>query len=144
MAAGGRTYLAGFKEAREVLQELSRGVQRGVGKRALQVPAELIAGAVRAKAPVSNRAGNPTPGSLRGSIKVVPSRTVKGSVRVAVLAEDIAAVPNEFGTSKMPAQPFFRPAADATRDAAGRAFGAALKPEVEKAAAKAAAKGLKG
>jgi len=134
-----KTELAGFRETREALQELSKTVQRNVGRRALRVPAELIADATRQRAPVSSRPDNPTPGSLRASVSVVNAKAKSGAA-VAVLVEDVAAVPNEFGTTKMSAQPFFRPAIQASEAAALHAFGNALKPEVEKAAAKAAKK----
>lgn len=142
--AKGVTRIEGFKECREVLQELSKTVQRNVGKRALLAPATVIAAAVKAKAPVSSRGGNPTPGSLRDSVTVAPEKSSqKGVAQIAVVAADVAAVPNEFGTTKMEAQPFFRPAVDTARLAAGQAFAAALKPEVDAAVARAAKRAAK-
>lgn len=134
---------SGFKEARETLQALSKTVQRNVGKRALRAAAEIMSGAVRSKAAVSDAPYNTSPGSLRDSVKVVPSRAEKGQPRIAVLADDIAAAQNEFGNSDMAAQPFFRPGVDASSDAAFSAFAAALKTEVD-AAARSAAKRSNG
>jgi HK97 gp10 family phage protein len=134
-----KTQLAGFRETREALQDLSKTVQRNVGRRALRVPAEIIADATRALAPVSSRPDNPTPGSLRASVSVVNAKARSGAA-VAVLVEDPAAVPNEYGTSKMAAQPFMRPAINANEARCIAAFGQAIKPEVERAAAKAAKK----
>lgn len=144
MASGGRSYISGMKGCREALQEFSRTVQRNVGKRALRAPAEVIARAVRAKASVSSRGNNPTKGSLRESVTAAPARAEKGRPTVVVLAADVAAVPNEFGTSKMKAQPFFRPAVDGARDQAGAAMADALKSEVDAAAQRAARRAQKG
>lgn len=138
-AAWGR--VEGMKEAREALQELDRRTQIGVGKRALRAPGEVFVRAVKAKAPVSRRAGNPTPGSLRESITIGDARTSRGSARLAIIADDVAAVPNEFGTSKMTAQPFFRPAVDAHRAEAAGAMADSVKTEVDAAVAKAARRG---
>ena len=126
-----RSYLTGMKECRGALQELSRGVQRNVGKRSLKAPADVLAAAIRSRAPVRE-------GNLRNSIKVVPAKTSKGRPRIAVLVDDISAVPNEFGTSKMAAQPFARPAVDAARERAASAMAEALKSEVGAATARAA------
>jgi HK97 gp10 family phage protein len=135
--------IEGFKECREALQELSKGVRRGVGKRALLAPAAVIAAVVKARAPISNDPHDRSPGSLKDSVKAVTDKSVKGGPRAAVLAADPAAVPNEFGTHKMAARPFFRPAVDAARAAAAVAFAAALKSEVDAAVKRAAAKAAK-
>lgn len=135
--------IEGFKECREALQELSKTVQRNVGRRALLAPAGVIAVAVKVKAPVSSDPRDPTPASLRESVQIVPEKSRGTAAQVAVVAEDEAAVPNEFGTTKMTAQPFFRPAVDGARAAAGAAFAAALKPEVDAAVARAAKRAAK-
>jgi HK97 gp10 family phage protein len=136
--AKGVTRIEGFKECRETLQELSKTVQRNVGKRSILVPAGVIAAAIRAKAPVSSDPRDPTPGSLRDSVTVRPDKARKGVVSAVVLVEDPAAVPNEFGTHKMTANPFGRPAVDGARAAAGAAFAEALKGEVDAAVARTA------
>lgn len=133
-----RSEVKGMRECRESLQSMSRAIQRNVGKRSLQAPAGVLERAVKARAPVSGRASNPTRGSLRDSVKVAPARAERGRPTVVVIAEDIAAVPNEFGTSKMKAQPFFRPAVDGAREAAGAAMAEALKVETDAAIARAA------
>ncbi|SMF70530.1 HK97-gp10 family putative phage morphogenesis protein [Allosphingosinicella indica] len=131
-----RTHVTGFREARLALETLSKATQKNVGKRALMAPARVLAGAVAAKTPVKT-------GTLKSSVKAVPSKMEKGRPRAAVLADDVAAVPIEFGTSKMTARPFFRPAVEAARDMAGRAFAAALKPEIDAAVERAAKRGAK-
>ena len=139
-----RSHITGMKGCRESLQQLSRAVQRGIGKRALQAPAGVIAAAVKSRAPVSGRGNNPSRGSLRDSVKVAAARAEKGRPTVVVLADDVAAVPNEFGTSSMAAQPFFRPAVDAVREQAGAAMANALKSEVDAAVVRAAKRAAKG
>ena len=138
--AKGVTRLAGMREAREALQQLSKAVQRGVGKRALRVPARIVAEDTDRRAKVSSRASNPTPGSLKASPQVVDAKSEKGSPRIAVLVEDPAAVPKEYGLGQKdyPAEPFFRPAVEAVREVAGRAMTAALRQEVDAAAHRAA------
>lgn len=123
--------MEGMGECLAALRELEKAAQNKIGKRALKAPATVIARAVQAKAPVSSRPTNPTPGSLKASVKVVSSRKEKGGPRIAVIADDVAAVPNEYGTSKMSPQPFFRPAVDTAREAAGQAMAEALKQEVD-------------
>lgn len=132
--------LEGMRQARETMQELSKAVQRNIGKRALQQPAGIIAREVEVRAKVSNRVGNPTPGSLKASPVVVPAKSEKGRPRVAVLVEDEAAVPKEYGLGRKdyPAEPFFRPAVDAKRAQAGQAMADAVRAEVDAAVARAA------
>ena len=138
------TELAGAKETREALQELTKTVQRNVGRRALRVSAQIIASATEARAPVSSRASNRSPGSLKQSVDVVPHRSKVGAA-IAVIVKDVAAVPVEFGLTNRnyAAQPFFRPAISASESAAIAAFEAALKQEVEAAAARAAKRSAK-
>ena len=144
MARAGRSSLEGYKECREALQILSKAVQRGVGTRALASAAEMGAGLVRAAAPVSTDPNNKTPGSLRDSVRVDKrEKNQRGRPRVAIRADDVAAVPNEFGTSKMAAQPFFRPTIDANRPAIAAKFGGELKSETDAAVARAAKRAAK-
>jgi hypothetical protein len=126
--------LEGVREARETMQELSRAIQRNVGKRALKTgPGPVFVRSIKAKAPVSDRPTDPTPGSLRDSIKVVDTKAEKGRPTVAILADDIAAAPNEFGLKhrRYRPQPFFRPGIDAAREEAGAAMVEALKVEAD-------------
>lgn len=136
--------LVGFKECREALQELSRTVGGNAVKRALRPAADLVGDAAQANAPVSTRPFNPTPGSLKASKAIKPGRGSK-TPTVAVIFEDIAAVPTEYGLTgrDYPPKPWFRPAVDANETAAIHRFGTALKPEVEQAAAKAAKRSAK-
>jgi HK97 gp10 family phage protein len=131
-------YIAGVKEAREALQELDRRVQTAVGKRILRAPANVLIRFVKAKAKVSSDPSDKTPGSLRDSVKIGRTSSRKGQARLEIIADDIASVPNEFGTSKMQAQPFFRPGVDAGRNLAAEVAANAIRPEVDAAIARAA------
>jgi HK97 gp10 family phage protein len=135
-----KTGLVGMKECREALQQLDIVVARAAGRRALQRPAEMILAAVRATAPVSMRETNPSIGSLQASGKIARHRRVKQLATVAVIFEDPAAVPYEYGTTKQPARPWFRVAVDAIEPAAIAVFGRELRREVLGEAAALAAK----
>ena len=146
MARGEIGTLAGMREARETLAELSKTVARNVGKRALkQGPGLVFVRSIKSKARVSSRANDPTPGSMRDAVEVVDSRAEKGRATVAILVDDVAAVPNEFGLKhrKYPAKPFMRPGVDSARIEAAEALAVELRSEVDKAAAKAAKRGAR-
>jgi hypothetical protein len=134
--------LEGFKECREVLQDLSKRVQRGVGLMTLNIPANMVANAIRNVAPVSSDPRDKTPGSLKASIQVVKGRGKKYVTKV-VMMEDVAAVPQEYGTTRQPAYPFARAAIASVESSASAAFAVALKAEVEAAAARSAKRALK-
>lgn len=144
MAKGAISRLEGFKEAREALQALSRSVQRGALKRSLNAPADLLVKRLKERTPVSDDPYNKTPGSLRDGTKRVPARARKGTPRVAVVIEDIAAVPIEFGTSKMEAKPYVRDTTDNSRTAMAEVLGEAAKAEIDQAAERSAKRALKG
>lgn len=129
-----------MRECREALQELSRAVQTRVGKKSLAAGGEVWVERQRATLPVSSSPYDKTPGSLRAAPEVVSSRKERGGPRVALLIDDIAAVPGEFGTSKMQAHLKVRAVTNAARDAMGLAVGEALKVETEAAARRAASK----
>ncbi|MGK2908747.1 MAG: hypothetical protein ACSLE1_02960 [Sphingobium sp.] len=135
MARSGR--LEGFKEVSKSLNDMSRAAARGVGRRSLKIPAEMLAREVRQNAAVLT-------GALYESVDVVAAKSQKGAPRIAVLASDIASVQEEFGNSKELATPFFRPAIDQGQDRRFKAFADALTIETNDSvirAAKAAAKG---
>lgn len=138
-----RTYLTGFREAREAMQEMSKAAQRGIGKRALKAGAQVLVDRLKQKTPVSQDKHDKTPGSLRDNTKVVDSRSEKGSPRVSVLINDVAAVPIEMGTTKMRARPYARNTERNARDEVGVRVGERLKIEVELAARRAARRAAK-
>lgn len=144
MARGATSHIEGMKEAREALQELAKATQTNIGKRALNAPADVFVFGIKARTPVSSDPRNPTKGSLRDAMRKGKSSVKKGSARLDLINDDIASVPNEFGTSKMAAQPFFRRGIDANREAAAMAMAEAIKMEVDVAVQRAARKGAKG
>lgn len=130
----------GFDEAIAGMREMKKAVQRGIARTVLRAPARLLADAVRQNAPEFQ-------GNLKAAVKVVSSkaRRRRGStsaVELAVLVDDPAAVPNEYSNVHIdPAQPFFRPAIDANLEAIKAAIIAGIKPAIEAAAKRAAARG---
>lgn len=136
--AGPIARIEGFKECREALQELSRTVQCNVGRRSLRAAADVWLGRQKASLPVSGRDTDPSRGSLKASPEMAKSRNERGGPRVALLIEDPAAAPGEFGTLKMQPHLKVRATTDSARDAMGAALGSALKVEVDAAARRAA------
>ena len=110
---------------------------RGVGRRALRTPADILAQEMRARAPKLS-------GALEDSIGVVPERARRGAPRLAVEAADVAAPQQEFGNSDMAAQPFARPSVDAKKGEMLERFGAALTAEVDAAVIRKAKRAAKG
>lgn len=130
---GAISRLEGMGPSLKALRQLSDHVQKKVGKIALKAGAQPLVTRVKGKAKVSSRADNPTPGSLRQSVHDKPGRPSRGMDTRAIIADDVAAVPKEFGLARRdyPAEPFFRPAVDAGRAEAGQAIADAIKNEVE-------------
>jgi HK97 gp10 family phage protein len=127
--------LKGFKECREALQDMPEMIQRLTVRGPLIEAARTIHKEVESRAPVSARPSNPTPGSLKAGGRARRHRRGRGSLdTVAVQFTDPAAVPNEYGTTKMAAQPYFRPAVDAVEAEVMARFGESLKQAVDKAA----------
>ncbi|QHD68221.1 hypothetical protein GS397_14995 [Sphingobium yanoikuyae] len=125
----------GFGQASRQLAEMSKAASRGVGRKALQVPAEMLARDVRSRVPVLS-------GDTYESVDVKPAKQ-KGGVAVQVVAEDIASVQLEFGNSDQQATPFFTPAIDEGFDQRNRAFADALMIETEDAVIRRAARAAK-
>ena len=127
---------AGFKELDDDFKLLSNAEQRKVSRKAVRAGAVVFRDAVRANAPVRS-------GLLKRSISV---DTVRGSLTAGVKFKKVPAKKKgkkgkhkhktmpyywyflEHGTSKMPAQPFVRPAFDANvKQAEEAAFNQYLK-----------------
>ncbi|GLV22006.1 hypothetical protein TomMM35A_18590 [Sphingobium sp. TomMM35A] len=131
MARGG-SRLEGFRETSRQLNEMSKAMARGVGRKSLMVPAELLARGVRRRVPVLS-------GDTYESVDVLPAKQRKG-VAVQVVVEDIASVQLEFGNSDQAATPFFRPEVDAGRAGRDQAFADALMIETNDAVIRKAAR----
>lgn len=133
--------LQGFREASRQLNEMSKATARNVGKRALQTPAGILRDEMIARVPVVK-------GDLRAAIRTKPERAYKGRPNVGVIADDIAAVPLEYGNPAggrfQPAEPFARPSLDSRKEQMLGRFGEALKDEVEKSVIRAAKKAARG
>lgn len=125
---------AGFKELDADFKLLSNAEKRQVSRKAVRAGAVVFRDAVRANAPVRS-------GVLKRSISV---DTVRGSLTAGVKFKKVPAKKKgkkgkhktmpyywyflEHGTSKMPAQPFVRPAFDASvKQAEEAAFNQYLK-----------------
>lgn len=130
--------LEGIPEARKALQEMSRALKRGIGQRALKRGGKVFVDRLQAVMPVSSNPRDPTPGSLKAAPRIVPAKSERGDPRVALLIEDPAAAPGEFGTSKMKKHLRIRPTVDETRDEAGSVINEWLVIEVNAAVARAA------
>ena len=126
--------IAGFKELEADFKLLSNAEQRKVSRNAVRAGAVVFRDAVRANAPVRS-------GLLKRSISV---DTVRGSATAGVKFKKVLAKKKgkkgrhksmpyywyflERGTAKMPAQPFVRPAFDASvKQAEEAAFNQYLK-----------------
>jgi len=114
----------GFREASRQLNEMTKAMARGVGKRSLPVPATILRDEMKARVSVLS-------GTTRESIEIGPEKARKGRPQINVTAADIASIQLEFGNSHMPAEPFARPAVDSKKDAMLAAFGEKLKGEVD-------------
>ncbi len=131
----------GYREASRQLNEMSKAMAAGVGRRSLQIPAGILRDEMKDRVPKLT-------GTTESSIAIGKERARKGSPQVNVIADDIAAVQLEFGNSDQPATPFGRPSLDSKQSAMFDAFGEALKGEVDRTvirkAAAAARKAAKG
>ena len=125
--------ISGFREASKALNDMSKAMARGVGRRALKVPATILADEMRQKVPVLS-------GTTRESIEVGKQASFKGRPATNVTVADIASVQLEFGNSDMEAQPFARPALEAASGRMLEGFGSALKDETDKAVIRQAAR----
>lgn len=139
--------IEGFREASRTLSDLSKTVAKNVGKRSLMPGAKLLRDAVSSNAPRLE-------GNLADSVIVTDKMTKAtkrrkkragdNSVEVYVIADDPAAVPQEYGTHDMPAQPYFARSVASTKARIFELVGEAIRQETTKAAQRAAKKAAKG
>lgn len=137
-------HVAGLKELQAALKELPQRIARNVLRGAVGAGAAVIRNEAKARAPVSTgdaRAGHPPPGTLRRSIYQKQIRELSSAVKqtfyVGVrkgkhyrnqgkkgnLSQDAYyAKFVEFGTAKMAARPFMRPAFEAKKGEAVQAI----------------------
>lgn len=125
MMARNSGQLTGFREASRQLNEMKKSAAQGIGRRALQVPAQILR--EEAKVRVSKRTG-----ATEASIVVGKERARKGQPQVNVTVEDIASVQLEFGNHHQVAEPFLRPSVNAKSGEMFERFGESLKGEVDR------------
>lgn len=137
-----RVKFEGGRALDAALSQFNERKRRAIGRKALDNAGEIMAKAMRSKAPVEQ-------GGLRESIDV--SGTLSKSARSAhrKVAEQEryvgpdsrpAAVQQEFGNENHPPQPFARPAFDETQDEVLKRLGDELWVGIEQAARSAARK----
>lgn len=138
--------ITGLKELEKGLMELKSATAKNVARRTLKEAGEPVARAARALAPVDEA-------DLRESIDVserlAPSVRKQKSKQSALEmyvgpGQHPQAITQEFGTWFHPAQPFMRPAWASTQMQALDIMVTLLGIEIEKAAARARRKALKG
>lgn len=136
-----RVQISGFKEMHDALGELKKSTERALLKRVATKALQPFVERARMLAPVDT-------GYLRDSILVGTKLTRDAKRRakkdpaqgVRVFAGTAArnGVPREFGTAKIPAHPFMRPAWAATKDIVLNNVERELRAGIEKTAARAA------
>lgn len=113
-----RSQVTGLKECNEVLKRLPERVQKRVLANAVRAGATVVNRAVKAAAPVGDEKSPASKqyGSIKQNIRVQRLRKVpKTAAGHRVWTKDAFwAMFYEFGTSRQPARPFFRPAWDAS------------------------------
>jgi len=125
--------ISGLREIEQALRRIARATPEAVQREALHDAGEIVAERARSLVPV--RSGN-----LRDSIAVADEGQSgvlsQGGVEVFVgpQADGFYGHFVEFGTVNMAAEPFMRPAFDATRDEVMDRLGGDLWRPIEKAA----------
>ncbi len=141
--------LTGFKELASALRELPQKVARNALRSAVNAGATQIRKQARLNAPVDS-------GLLKKNIYQKQSRSASGPERQTVIVGVRSGKARnkdgskkelpyywrfmEFGTSKMPAAPFLRPAFDTQKDAAIKAIADKLDERIQKYAVELARK----
>lgn len=140
--------IAGLRELQQALKELPQNIAKNVLRGAVNAGASVIKKEAASRAPVytgSVTAGHPPPGTLRRAVYQKSIRELSNNVKQTAfvgvrkgkqfqkqgkkgnLSQDaFYARFVEFGTSKMPAQPFIRPAFEAKKNDAVEAIKAYL------------------
>jgi HK97 gp10 family phage protein len=137
--------LTGFKELAEALKKLGPKVAKNGLRRATSAGAAIVRNDARARAPVDTgemkrdimmkRARDVKGGDTTGAQYIVYVRSGKKS-RLAGKKRDIQRDSYywkfiEFGTAKMAAKPFLRPAFEANKEAAVEAIGKSLDETIQ-------------
>lgn len=129
--------IEGMDALDKAVRKLPKNVQKRVLKGALRAGGRVIAKDAKQRVPVNT-------GTLKKSIKVVAGKSKQNGALVFVTTSKGGGAKYdafyshmiEFGTSKMPARPFLRPAFDTTQQETIKAIGDALEKGILKEAAK--------
>lgn len=137
--------ISGLKELKDALQKLPERVQKRVLRGATMAGAQVIKKAAKQRAPVGTvphkdaKGRTIAPGNLRKSII---ARAKKGASKTSVTvsvgpsSRGFYGMFHEFGTSKMAARPFLRPAFDDNKERAVEAIKERLSAGIEREANK--------
>jgi HK97 gp10 family phage protein len=137
--------ISGLDGIAKTMAQLPKSVERKLAIASLRGGGKIIVDAARLLAPVGSgarykypfRGKRRRPGALRRSIT---QRAKRGFVPTLQIGIRSGAAPHahmvEFGTSKMAARPFLRPALDTNKDKVIRVTGNSLGPAIEKEAAR--------
>lgn len=136
----------GLKELDAYLQTLPAKVEAKVLRGAVRAGSNVMAAEARARAPIlKEEVDNRVPGALKKSIRIMSTVVRNGTVLGGVAAGGGAKVKRggirgmadafyakfvEFGTVKMPAIPFMRPAIDTRAPAAVEAAGVYVRERI--------------
>lgn len=135
MYPGNKIEIKGAKELEKVLRQLPRKMSEDVLVRATRSGATLIKNEVKKRAPVGRGPAHPKYGRLKDNIKTTKIRNRGGAATIALhTGKAFWGSFLEFGTSKMSAHPFFRPAFDSVWPKALNKIGERLGINLEKAA----------
>lgn len=141
-----KKYIHGFDEADKVLREMPKAVEHRVLQRSARAGGNVWRKLLRAAAPRSKgeqSAASKQYGRLWKNIKTEVLRKAKRrgqrGVRVST-GDGFWAWFYEFGSSRQPARPFFRPTIESSREAVEAALKKELGEGVEREAKKLAAK----
>lgn len=120
--------IEGWEELEAKLREVAATINTGeLLENALMEGAEIVRSAIAAQAPVRT-------GQLRDSIEISKKGREKYSVRIGPSGQGFYGRYLEYGTSKMAARPFVRPAFDGSRGAAEKAISDAIWSKVQEVA----------
>jgi len=135
MYPGNKIEIKGAKELEKVLRMLPRKMGEDVLVRSTRVGANIIKKEVKEQAPITGKPTHLKYGRLRDNIKTtkIRNRGGAGTIRIHT-GRAFWGLFLEFGTSKMTAKPFFRPAFDSTYPKALDRIGKRLGINLEKAA----------
>lgn len=126
---GNKWVVTGIPEIDKALAELERKAQRKIVSSAMRKAMKIVQAEAKNNAPVDT-------GELKKSIKVRAGKRRRGAITIDVRTQD----PNhkekflEFGTVKMAARPFMRPAYDTKGEQAKKQAIAEILEGIERAA----------